>query len=71
MQENALFFIQVYHGLKSCTFLLENFSLHVPPASGNSQCSVLCAYAADMVGKDLDIFALGAVSLDYIYTPNY
>jgi hypothetical protein len=30
-----------------------------------------CAYAANVaVGKDLDIFALGAVSLNYIYAPN-
>jgi hypothetical protein len=28
------------------------------------------AYAANVVGKDLDIFALGAVSLNYIYAPN-
>jgi hypothetical protein len=27
-----------------------------------------CANAANAVGKDLDIFAIGAVSLDHIYT---
>jgi hypothetical protein len=31
-------------------------------------CSFACA--ANVVGKDLDIFALGAVSLNYIYAPN-
>jgi hypothetical protein len=30
--------------------------------------SVQCAYAANPVGKDLDIFAIGAVSLNYIYS---
>jgi hypothetical protein len=28
--------------------------------------SARCAYAANVVGKDLDIFAVGAVSLYYI-----
>jgi hypothetical protein len=32
--------------------------------------SARCAYAANVVGKDLDIFALGAVSLNYIYASN-
>jgi ABC-type Na+ efflux pump permease subunit len=27
-----------------------------------------CAYAANAVGKDLDIFALGTVSLNHIFT---
>jgi hypothetical protein len=30
--------------------------------------SARCAYAANEVGKDLDIFAIGAVSLNHIYT---
>jgi hypothetical protein len=30
--------------------------------------SARCAYAANAVGKDLDIFVIGAVSLNYIYT---
>jgi hypothetical protein len=79
---NALFFVQVYCGLKSCTSLLENVSLRVPPSNlrgfslfctcpSNKHCpSAQCAYAANVVGKDLDIFALGAVSLNYIYAPN-
>jgi hypothetical protein len=35
----------------------------------NKHCpSARCANAANVVGKDLDVFALGAVSLCYIYT---
>jgi hypothetical protein len=30
--------------------------------------SARCAYAANAVGKDLDIFAIGAVSLNHICT---
>jgi hypothetical protein len=30
--------------------------------------SARCAYAANAVGKDLDIFAVGAISLNHIYT---
>jgi hypothetical protein len=34
----------------------------------NKHCpSARCAYVANVVGKDLDIFALGTVSLNYIY----
>jgi hypothetical protein len=55
--------------------------MFLPEISGNSRCSVLvplkkhcpsaqCAYAANVMGKDLDIFALGAISLNYIYAPN-
>jgi hypothetical protein len=29
---------------------------------------IICAYAANAVGKDLDIFAIGAISLNHIYT---
>jgi hypothetical protein len=37
----------------------------------NRHClSARCAYAANAVGKDLDIFAIGAVSLYHIYTLN-
>jgi hypothetical protein len=76
----ALFLIQVYRCLKSCTSLLENVSLRVPPSNlrdfslfcvclSNKHCpSALCAYAANAVGKDLDIFAIGALSLNHIYT---
>jgi hypothetical protein len=70
-------FLRVYRGLKSCISLLENFSLRVPTrndralcvCSSNKHCpSARCAYAANAVGKDLDIFAIGAVSLNHIYT---
>jgi hypothetical protein len=75
-----LFSPQVYRGLKSCTSLLENISLRVPPSNlrdsplfgvclSNKHCpSAGCAYAAIVVGKDLDIFAIGAVSLNHICT---
>jgi hypothetical protein len=74
-----MFFVQVYRGLKSCTSLLENVSLRVPPSNlrdfqlfgvcpSNKHCpSARCAYAANAVGKDLDIFALGAASLNRIF----
>jgi hypothetical protein len=64
------FFVQAYRGLKSCTSLLENISLHVPArhvkdfsrfgvCPSNKHClSARCAYAANVVGKDLDIFAV-------------
>jgi hypothetical protein len=63
------FFFRVYCGLKSYISLLENVSLRVPPSNlrgfslfgvcpSNKHCpSARCAYA---VGKDLDIFAIGA-----------
>jgi hypothetical protein len=35
----------------------------------NKHCaSAQCAYAANMVGKDLDIFAIRAISLNHYYT---
>jgi hypothetical protein len=35
----------------------------------NKHCpSARCAYAANAVGKDLDIFALGTISLNHIFT---
>jgi hypothetical protein len=35
----------------------------------NNPCpSARCAYAANAVGKDLDIFAIGAFSLNHIYS---
>jgi hypothetical protein len=35
----------------------------------NKHCpSARCAYATNAVGKDLDIFAIGAVCLNHIYT---
>jgi hypothetical protein len=76
---DALFFIQVYRGLKSCTSLLENASLQIftnnlrvfslfGVCASNKHCPARCAYAANAVGKYLDIFAIGAVSLNHIYT---
>jgi hypothetical protein len=68
------FFCSGLSGLNSCTTLLENVSLRVPannlrdlPLFGvgpsNKYCpSVRCAYAANAVGKILDIFAIGAAS---------
>jgi hypothetical protein len=64
-----------YRGLKSCTSLLESVSLRVPTSHirdiskfsvcpSNKHCPpARCAYAASVVGKDLDIFAVGAISL--------
>jgi hypothetical protein len=75
---DALFFVQAYRGLKPCTSLLENVSLRVPTRhvrdfSTFSVCpskkhcpSAPCVYAANAVGKDLDIFAIGAVSLNHV-----
>jgi hypothetical protein len=72
---DALFFVQVYRGLKSCPSLLESVSLRVPSSNlrefslfgacpSNKHCpSARCAYAANVVGKDLDLFATGAASL--------
>jgi hypothetical protein len=73
---------QVFRGLKSCTSLLENVTLRFLPSNlqefsvfcacpSNKHCpSARCAYAANVVGKDLDIFALGGVYLNYINTNN-
>jgi hypothetical protein len=60
--------------------LLLDVSLRVPPSNlrefslfcacpSNKHCpSAHCAYAANVaVGKDCDIFALGAVSFNYVY----
>jgi hypothetical protein len=51
---------------------MENASLRVPPSNLRDfslfgVCpSARCAYAANAVGKDLDIFATAAVSLNHI-----
>jgi hypothetical protein len=59
---------------------MENVSLHVPPSNlrdfslfgvctSNKHCpSAQCAYAVNVMGKDLDIFAVRAVSRNHIYT---
>jgi hypothetical protein len=72
------FFVQAYRGLKSCTSFLENVSLRVSTRNvrnfltvsvcpSNKHCpSARWADAANSVGKDLDIFATGAVSLNHI-----
>jgi hypothetical protein len=75
--------IQACPVLKSCTFLIENVSLRVPPSNlrefslfcaclSNKHCtSAWCTSAANVaMGKDLDIFALGAFSFYDIYTKN-
>jgi hypothetical protein len=73
---DALFLFHIYRGLKSYTSILENVSLRVPPSNleefalfcacpSNTHChSARCAYAVNVVGKFLDIFALGAVHLN-------
>ncbi|PNF27531.1 hypothetical protein B7P43_G02896 [Cryptotermes secundus] len=73
---DALFLVQVFRRLKSCASLLENASLRVPPSNlrdfslfgvcpSNKHCpSARCAYAANAVCKDLDIFAIGTVSVN-------
>jgi hypothetical protein len=75
---DAFFFVHVYRGLKSCISLLENISLNVPTPNfrGFSKFSVCPAnkhcpsasfiYAANAVGKDLDIFAIRAIPLNHI-----
>jgi hypothetical protein len=59
---------------------LENLTLRVPPGNlrdfslfgvcpSNKHCpSARCAYAANAVGTDLDIFTVEAVSLNHICT---
>jgi hypothetical protein len=75
------FLVQIYNGLKSCTSHFENVNLYVPPstlrefslfcACPNKHClSARCTFAANMIGKDLDIFALGTVYLNCIYVLN-
>jgi hypothetical protein len=73
-----LLLLLYYRGLKSGTSLLENVSFRVPTrhvrdfsklsaCHSNKHCpSAPCAYAANVVGKHLDIFAVGAVSLYHI-----
>jgi hypothetical protein len=77
-QLDAFFLVQAYSGLKSCTSILDNYSLCIPTRNvrdfstfsvclSNKPCpSTRCAYAANVVGKDLDIFAIGAISLNHI-----
>jgi hypothetical protein len=67
-----------YLGLKSCSSLLDNASLRVSTCHvrnfstfsvrpSKKHCpSSRCALAANVVGKDFDIFAGGAVSLNHI-----
>jgi hypothetical protein len=74
----ALFCVQVYHGLKSCNSVVENIRVRAPTrcirdfakfgvsSSNKHRSSARCACAANAVGKDLDIFAIGAVSLNHI-----
>jgi hypothetical protein len=75
--------VRVYYGLKSSTSLQKNVSFRVLPSNlqefsllcacpSNKHCpSARCAYAANVtVGKDLDIFALGAGSFYDAYAQN-
>jgi hypothetical protein len=74
--------VQVCRDLRSCTSLIENVIIRVPPSNlrkfslfcacpPNKHCPpARCAYAANVMGKDIDIFALGTVSLNCIYTAN-
>jgi hypothetical protein len=73
----ALFFVQVYRGLRSCPSLLENVSLHVPTCCVRdlpkfSVCisvkhsPVRCVNAASMVTKCIGLFKLKLVSLKHI-----
>jgi hypothetical protein len=75
---DALFFVQAYRGLKSCSSFLDIVSLPVPHRNvrdftlfnvcpSNKCCpSARCAYAANAVRKYLDIFAVGPVSPGHI-----
>jgi hypothetical protein len=75
---DALFFVHVYRGLKSFTSLLENINLSVPTRNvrdflrfsvcpSNKHClSARCAYAANVMSKDLDRVSIGAVSVNHI-----
>jgi hypothetical protein len=76
-QLDAPSFVQAYRGLISRTSLLKNVSLRVPTrhvrdfttfsvSPSNKHCPARCAYAANAVGKDLDMFASGKVSLYHI-----
>jgi hypothetical protein len=70
--------LEAYRGLKSCSSLLDVVSLRVPHRNvsdfsifsvspSNNRCpSARCAYAANAVGRDFDIFAVGVVSLGHI-----
>jgi hypothetical protein len=75
---DALFFIQVYRGLKYCPSLLEAVGLRVPtrylrdfsvfnfgPSIKNCP-SARCASAANVVCRDFDIFKANIVSLSHI-----
>jgi hypothetical protein len=72
-------FVQICRGLKSCTFFLENYSFRILTRQvrgfsifrvcpSNKHCiSARCAYAATVVGKGLDISAIGAVFLNHVF----
>jgi hypothetical protein len=71
------FFFRPIVALNPALLMLENVILHVPTRNvkdflkssvwpTNKRCpSARCAYAANVVGKDLDIFTIGAVSLNH------
>jgi hypothetical protein len=49
---------------------LRVFSMFYAQPSNKQWCPARCAYAADVLGKDLDIFALGPVTLYNISARN-
>jgi hypothetical protein len=48
--------------------MIRDFSLFGVRPSNKHCPSARCAYAVNAVGKDLDIFAIGAFSLNHIYS---
>jgi hypothetical protein len=56
----------VYVSLRVPPSSLRDFQLFGVCPSNKHSPSARCAYAANAVGKDLDIFAVGAVSLRHI-----
>jgi hypothetical protein len=78
----ALFVVQAYRGLKSCTSFLENVSLRVPTrhvrdfsifsvSPSNKHCPVQYACAANVVGKDLDVLYLQSERFLFIIFYNF
>jgi hypothetical protein len=75
--DRCTFFVPVCRGFNPRIFFLEMVNLPVPIRNvrdfsncsvcpSNKHCPARCAYAANAVGKDLDVFAIGAVPLNHI-----
>jgi hypothetical protein len=76
---DAIFFVKACRSLKPCTSLMQNVSLRVPTRnfrdfspfgvcpSNKHYPSAWCAYATIAVGKDFDIFAIGAISVNHFH----